>query len=170
MSLIKIIELNEQRGARHRRLRFFPQDSLKPGSAGVDRQADRTAEERSFQKRQSAMLTKLFKLIQSQRNKKIAIREAIRYHNRAARLSLSKLSEQRKSQLSMYLKLLPTDIENILRIFNEIAEPCDLTESERRTFETVRRIRKLQLDRHAANQRLDNLKTRKAKVQNLQTI
>lgn len=70
----------------------------------------------------------------------------------------------------MYLKLLPTDIENILRIFNEIAEPCDLTESERRTFETVRRIRKLQLDRHAANQRLDNLKTRKAKVQNLQTI
>lgn len=169
MSLLKIIELNEQRGARHRRLRFFPQDSLKPGSAGVEKSQDRTAEERSFQKRQSATLNKLFRLIQIQRNKKIAIREAIRYHNRAARLSLSKLPEQRKLQLSMYLKLLPTDTENILRVFEEL-EPSELTESERRTFETVKRIRKLQIERHSANLRLGNLKTRKARVENLQTV
>lgn len=74
-----------------------------------------------------------------------------------------KLRPALKGTIEMYKKLCPTDCSNIICIFEDLD---DLSPSEQRTLEKVKKIRELQDIRHQDNLRRDETRKRLAGVRN----
>lgn len=66
-----------------------------------------------------------------------------------------------KQTINMFYKLCPTDCENIITVF---LETNDLSPSEQRTLDTVKKIRELMDIRHQDNIQRDNTRKRLAEV------
>lgn len=132
---------------------------LKEGSAGEGKKLNNErVKTRSEENRLNLELGKLSNKRQTRTLLISKLQKEIRHHQ-----YLKSNRPTLKETIEMYKKLCPTDCHNIICVFEDLE---DLSPSEQRTLETVKKIRELQDIRHQDNLRRNETRKRLAVVKN----
>lgn len=129
---------------------------LKEGSAGEGKKLNN--ERVKTRSKENQLNLTLGKLTEQRKIRTLLISSCQRFVR-----TQKKLRPALKETIEMYKKLCPTDCSNIICIFEDLD---DLSPSEQRTLEKVKKIRELQDIRHQDNLRRDETRKRLAGVRN----